>query len=84
MKRFAPYLLALALVACATTTPTALDATYTAGASIDGAIKAADVAVNSGALKGQTATTTIRALGTAKAAVQAAIAAQVAASGAAK
>ena len=80
------YLLAsLALVACAATGPTtAIDATYTAAASIDAAIKAADVAINSGTLKGSAATTAIRSLGLAKASVQAAIAAQVPASGASK
>ena len=86
LKRYALHLAMMAAAVlfsgCATAPTNALDATYTAAASVDGAIKAADVAVNSGALKGATAVTTIRALGTAKAAVQAAIAAQVAASGA--
>lgn len=83
MKRYLLFL-ALALAGCATTpgATTALDTTYTAAASIDAAIKAADVAVNSGALKGSAATATIRSLGLAKASVQAAIAAQVPASGA--
>lgn len=87
MKRPLMILALAVLTACATPpagapATTALDTTYTAAASIDAAIKAADVAVTSGALKGSAATTTIRSLGLAKASVQAAIAAQVPASGA--
>ena len=71
---------ALIIVACAATT-SPLDATYNAQASIDAAIKAADAGINTGTLKGQTAVTTIKSLGVAKAAVQAAVAAQISASG---